>query len=358
MATSKKHFFIPAPRFLSLHAAGVDIAERAVRMIDFAKGTGGLSVKVFDEVPLPAGAIVNGSIEKPEEVTRALQQLSSKHALSFASVSLPEEKVYLFKTELPPETVDVRAGVEFKLEENVPLSLSEALFDWLKIERDREHPSDHLDINVSVVSRLTAELYGETLKSAGILPIAFVSETRALARALLAPDESGTVMLVHIKAAGTTLAIVSEGVVRFTSTLPIGTDAILGAIEKQYSVKREEALAIAEKRLFSETKESVELFFSLINTLSALKDEIVRFAEYWRSRSDMNGDTTSPVKRLVLSGSFALMTGFTDYLESSTGLPASVGNVWRNVMDTGIAVPPIPKRQSLDYAAAIGLALS
>ena len=101
----------------------------------------------------------------------------------------------------------------------------------------------------------------------------------------------------------------------------------------------------------------MQLFYSVINPISALKDEINRILLYWKTHKDKQGSISAPVSSIILCGSNSNMPAMDEYLSLSLKLPTHSAEVWKNALDLDDYIPPITHAQSLDYAAAVGLAL-
>ena len=111
------------------------------------------------------------------------------------------------------------------------------------------------------------------------------------------------------------------------------------------------------ERGISKKKEESELFFSLANTLSVLKDEIEKLVSYWQTHLERYSNVRQKITRVVLCGSESGLQGFPEYLEANLGMPVELGNVWSNVFSFDSYIPPISRKDSLAYATVIGLLL-
>ncbi len=152
--------------------------------------------------------------------------------------------------------------------------------------------------------------------------------------------------------------MISNGSVQFTSTVLIGSEDFTLAIMKEYGVSREEAIRMKTERGFQAADGQGSIFLSLINTASALKDEIERIVLYWQSYVDKRPSKKGgKLASIVLSGRDALIIGFKEYLSATVRMPVNIANVWSNIYDIDKKIPEIEYIDSLDYAAAIGLAL-
>lgn len=336
---------------------GLDISDQAVRFIKFSKNKNNLTPELFGEKKLPQGLIVSGEIFKKDELISILSSLRKKYSLKFVKVSLPEEKSYFFKTEIPKvDNEEIRQSIEFRLEENIPLKVNEALFEYNIINKDHEK-SNHLDVSVSAVPKAVAESYSEILVKSELTPVSFEVESNALARSVVRDDDNLSVMIINIRDNVTVVTMVRDGAVRFTSSFITGGNLITKALQKNFSISFEEAEKIKEEKLFVEGKETVAIFFSLIGIISEFKDEISKFYTYWLAKNDPNGESGGKINKIILCGKDSAIVGLKDYLSQSLKIKVEIGNVWTNAFSTEQISPEISFLESLNFAVAVGLAL-
>lgn len=345
------------PRYLEMSPAGLDISDQAIRFMEFSKNKDGLAPKLFGEEKIPQGVIISGEIIKKDELVKILSSLKRKFSLNFVKVSLPEEKAYFFKTEIPKvENGEIRQSVEFRLEENVPVRADEALFDCRIISKAHEE-SDHLDVAVSVIPKKVAESYSEALEKSGLIPVSFEIESKAIARSAAKDGRSGSVMIVNIRERVTVVTVVVDGTVRFTSAFSAGGNIITEAVKKNFSVSFEEAQKIKDEKLYVENKESIAIFFSLAGIVSVIKDEVGKFYTYWLAKNDSGGESGGKIGKIIMCGKDAAIVGLKDYLSQSLKIEVEIADVWSNIFPAGSRVPEINFLDSLNFAVAIGLAI-
>lgn len=356
--TSFYSFFSP-PRFLEMSATGLDISDQAIRFVEFAKNGSGLNLSLFGEKRLPQGVVVFGEIVKKDNLIDILSGLREKHSLKFVKVSLPEAKAYFFKTEIPKvEIGEIRQSIELRLEENVPLKADEVLFDYTVINKDHYDRNNHLDVSVSVVPKRVVESYNEALNKSGLMAVSFEVESKAIIHSAVKIGDIGSSMIVNIKDRLTVISVVRDGAVRFTSTFGIGGNLITEALQKNFSATFEEAEKIKEEKLYNESKESVAVFFSLIGIISAIRDEISKFYNYWLTRDDSKGEYGGKIDKIMLCGKDSAIAGLKDYLSQSIKTKVEIADVWVNAFSIGDKTPEINFFDSLNFGVAIGLSLS
>jgi Tfp pilus assembly PilM family ATPase len=196
-----------------------------------------------------------------------------------------------------------------------------------------------------------------------MVPVSFLVENQAVSKAVIKKGDLSTKLIVHVSNRKTVLSVVSNGSVHFTSTVNIGSEDFTSAIMKEFNVTKEEAERMKTEKGFlknvdASDKSQTTIFLSLINTASALKDEIDRIILYWQSYvSKHSSNNDGSIDTILLSGRDALINGFKEYLRATIRLQVDTANVWFNIYDLDEKIPNIDYIDSLDYAVAIGLGL-
>ncbi|MEN9524345.1 MAG: type 4 fimbrial biosis protein PilM, type pilus assembly protein PilM, partial [Candidatus Parcubacteria bacterium] len=223
MRSSQFFKLFPPPTFLVMPHAGLDISDDAIRCIEYHRTYHGLVISKYANQELTPGLIEGGVIKDEKIFGNILTEFVQKHSLSYAKVSLPEEKAYLFQTDVPSSNFSsIAQNIEFKLEQNVPLSASDALFQFDLMPESVTGVL--LRASVSVVPRTYVEHYVTLLKSAKVVPVAFEVAPKSIVAACIPMHSTDTNLVVHVMKKKTGLYIVSEGVVCFTSTISWGSD--------------------------------------------------------------------------------------------------------------------------------------
>jgi len=339
--------YFPTPRFLAQPAVGLAISDQAVRFVLLKHfDDGGLKPIIYGERLLPAGALLGGDIARAKEIIEILKELKKGWPTPYVAVSVPEEKAFLFKTEVPMMAEKyIRGNLDLHLEEFVPIASHEAVFDFELIGPSKIK-TDSLDIGVAVLSQKIVSHFVGVLEVAGIKPLSLEVEPQAVARSLIRQGDQRTVLIINFGGVSTGLAIVGHNVVQYSSTLNIGGNTFSSALRKSITTTDKEADG------------NIEKFSSLLGTLSVLRDEINRLLVYWREHRVLaDGGTGNKIELIILCGRDSSINGFREYISASVNLPVTVGNVWANTFSFDDYVPSIQFSDSLGYAAAIGLAL-
>ncbi len=347
--------YFPPPKTLAMPHVGIDLSDRSVKFAQISRRGFHAELSGYGSLPIPPGLVKSGLITNPAEVGAVCKKLLEKTTTSFVALSLPEEKAYVFSTKLSDVTrAEPYGAFELSLESHVPISPENAIFD---IDIIHESKSG-FEVAVSVFPRDVLKTYLELTESFGGVPVRFEIEAQSVARALVSPSDTGAIMIVDIGRSRTGFAIVSNGVVQHSATVPVGGDTLTNALATKLGLSEEIARKTKEERGLLRTKENEEVCAVLSGVASALRDEIGKHYEFWSSHVLESGSVQRKVEKVYLAGGDANIPGMREYLRM--GLPTSVeyGNPWVNIISAHSHVPAIPFTESLQYASAIGLALA
>lgn len=354
----KKNAFtklFPPPAFLRMPAVGLDISSQSVRVVEFLPTPKGIALGRHTERKIPVGSAYADDLMTNAELRKVFEGLKKDLNLQNVSVSLPEDRAFLFNITVPNSTPEeIRTAIELQLEENVPISAIEATFDYEVIT---EKP-DTLDVSVAVFPRKMIDAFSEFLTSVGLTPVSFHLGAAAVARAVVKEGDKGAYIIANFGERNTGIYVVSDEVVQFTSNLNFGNEVLTGAIAKHFSVTQEEAAVIKRDHARMKTKDAMQVFFSVMNPISALRDEINRVSIYWLTHKGVKEKSGKKIEKIILCGSDASLPGMDEYLTVTLKMPVELANVWVNAFSFDEVIPEIPLNESLNYAAAIGLAIN
>ncbi len=315
---SKKFFdLFPSPEFLSIPYAGLSISDTAIRCVQFSRSFKDLCLSKYTEKVLAPGVVSSGFINNTDEISKVLQTIKKDLKIYHVKISLPEEKAYLFTTKIPVVAQkEVRSAIEFKMEENVPVPVSELVFDYA-IPDPYAHP-DHLNVVVSALPISIVNTYVEAINKAELSLLSLEIESQAVARALLPEKDMGAYIIAHFGEGKVGLYIAYRRIIHFTSTI------------------------------YTKGPPS--------DDLSYISSEIRKLQNYWQTLKENVDVPDKKINRILLCGE-NLIPSVESQLEIKSKIGTGLGNVWTNAFDINKNVPEISYIDSLKYAPAVGLAL-
>ena len=351
-----KNIFSP-PTSVELPFAGLDIGNRNIKFIELAESNDGFVVGNYGDVPISQGILKDGEILNKAELIKILSAIKTKLKTNFVKVSIPEEKTYIFNTYVPQLKDDeIRQSIEFKLEENVPLKVEEAMFEYKVIKEPRTKKEDLL-VGVFVIPKKVINEYTDILYQSGLLPISFEIESRMVAESVVDEDEKDSVIIVNVKDNSTVLSVFSKKMIWFTTTISLGNSDIESSLLKSGKIDGNDFNAFI-KKFFDEGSYDMDAYYSLLNVFSVIKDEVEKVNEYWSTHTK-NADIRLPeIKKIILCGKGSALPGFANHINQNLGFDIKLANVWKNVFNTNDFLPGITFLESLDFPAVIGLSIS
>lgn len=355
MLHTKHRSAFPVPKILLTSSVGLDISDQSIKYAELIKKNGQTVLGRFGSVQIPEGVIASGKVIFPQKLSEVLTTLREKERMTTVRVALPEEQVYLFRLHLENVSFsDIRNSVEIQLEEHIPISANEAVFDFSVIDSH----DNAFDLQVVATSRELVDGYLEALSGAKLNAISFELEAEAIARSIIKDGDKGTVMVIDFGGSRTGISVMQASKVLFTSTAPVGGHGVSQAISRALNISYEEAEKIKQSTGLSEDLENREAFGAMVGTLAALRDEINRTYTYWHTQKDDEGKVRPKIETILLCGGDANLPGLVEYLKASLRIPVALANPWINITDFESYIPDVPKKQALSLVTAIGLALA
>lgn len=351
---------LPPPSYIQLPSAGVDVSDTSLKYVQFKNdnrsGTQ-LELLFWGDIDIQEGALSRGIVHDPRKLTEALREVRERIGINNVRVSLPEERAYLFETEIARDTPkrEVHNLLEFRLEENVPLSPRDAFFDYDVIPGKANDPTHR--VCVTAYAKDTVMSYYDACKEAGVFPISFEVEAQAIARATIPQGDSGTHMIVDFGKTRTGIGIVHRGILMYTSTIDIGGATLSAAMRKKLGdLPESELTTIKNTQGLIQGTGNMSVYDILLSSMSLIAEEIGMRIQYWNTKDIAHEDRQ--IQSIILCGGSVNMKGLPAYFSEVLGVESRRANVWQNAFSIEEEVPPIGRRYSFGYATAIGLALA
>ncbi|MCF7815884.1 MAG: pilus assembly protein PilM [Candidatus Pacebacteria bacterium] len=353
------HQISPPPRIMAFPCVGVDISDTSLKYVKFERNhptDEGLILTHWGDVEIPAGIVERGNVHDVAKLAGVLKKMKDLCGARYVNISLPEERAYLFETTIATNTPtkDIRNLLEFRLEENVPLSPRDAYFDYDIVGEDTKMRMTR--VAVTVYAKDTIHNYYEACQQAGLVAAAFEIEAQAIARASISQALDDTSMIVDFGKTRMGVGIVHRGMLMYASTLETSGSqmsqdmrSVLGDIDES------EITIIKNTKGLSKTKDNEAVAALLMKTAEAIADELGIRIHYWHTRGIE--PEARAIKKIILCGGSANLYGLPEYLSDVLGIPTERAQVWGNAFSLEEYVPPITQKYSYGYATAIGLAL-
>lgn len=350
--------WFPLPTLLVPRSIGVDISDASVKWMGLTPDpAGGFAIATHGSLSIPPGAVVEGVIRDPKVLTEVLKEVRAQSRASVAHAALPEEQAYVFNMHVPDKSPreQVLRLIEFEFEGRVPIQPNAAVYDYDII---LENSPEGTQIGVTVFPKEIAHEYAATFEAAGFQLASLEIEARSIGRAVDdGARDAYVTLLVDFGRARTGIAVLKCGIPIFTSTVEFGNDAATKRLMEQFKLTEKEIEFIRNDEGLFAQGEHAAMKEEFQKIAAGLADEIVKYFHFWDTRRDEGGERVTPVGAVTLVGGSANMKGLVDLIAGKVQARTERGNIWRHILSLDKAIPPIDRRNSLQFATAAGLSL-
>lgn len=346
------------------NAFGLDIGDLSIKLVQLRnvshRGKGAsYELMRARSISLPPGLIVNGELQKPEQVRHYIQKLlkgkeGDKPVKSpWVVASLPETRgfIKLITIAKPSEDV-IDDDVAIEAKKHIPFDEDDSYYlDW-EIIPDEKH-EEETRILISAIPKLVADSYTYLLESLGLGVIALEIEALAIARAMVTAGKEYTGearALLDIGAARSSLIVYDDDTVQFSTSLPYSGEIVTTALEQRLHVEHKEAEKL-KKQYGLEYKERKKIWTTLMRETKSFADSINKNIKFYYSHFP----NANRITHITMCGSGTNLKHLDKVLSLDLKVECKPGNVWKNLYSKRDIV--IPAHEALGYATAIGLAL-
>ena len=319
---------------------GLDIDRGALKAVQAARSAGAYTLRHVGYHRLPPGAIVEGEVADADLLAAEIKEFWSSHSFKGRSVVLgvANARVVVRLLDFPRmQEEDLRSAIIFEAQDHIPISLEEAVLDYLVLG---PHQKDYALDRILVVAahRDMIGAYTSAVRAGGLKPAGIDVKALALTRSAQ-PDtffDEGATLLIDVGTELTNLAITQGGNPTLARFIPSGLDRFVEAVSEAADLPAEQA----EKEMLdarvglgsdpeseergsepSPTEEDFDpaLVYDvrrgLEEAVQALAEDVHRSIEYHHSQPG-----TRDVSQAFVSGEGALIPGIDDYLGELLGV--------------------------------------
>lgn len=313
--TLSKYF--PPPQFLTPPHIGVSFSDFNIKAISFGGSLSNPKLKNII-IPIAKGTIVGGKIVDEKELVKKLAEVKKLFGSPLVFFTIPDELTYVYQILIPiGRGGNATESVAFTIEENVPLSLADTLFDFIPIKIAKSESDYQALVVVAAGVKKEIEKFSQTIIESGLDLVGCVHESQAIASAVIPKNFLGTSCVVHARRDRVGIHLIKDSTVYFSTLRSIG--------EGEYK--------------------------------SQFLDEYAKFLEYSLRYS---GSEEPSIKTVFVCGEFEYAKKIIEVIVNGNNLVknAKLANVWSNIFKIEENTPSISYEDSLNLAGPIGAILS
>ncbi len=335
---------------------GLDIGATSVKlvMLEGAK-KGAIILKAASISPIPSKGMLSESPLDEEEMVQAIARAIKEAGVDvkFVNVALPENQVYTKVLEMPAlSDRELASAIYWEAEQYIPVPLANITLVWNVLKRPANPTSgEKMQVLMVGAPTLLVNKYQKIIQMAGYQINSMETEILAAIRALVLDATFPTSLIVNIGAINTSFAIVKDGTMVFTYSMPVGGAAINRAIATDFGLTSQQAeeykrvYGISGKSLGGKIGRATEPILNSI--LGEIKKSIAFYSQRYKDES--------PIRQIILSGGTAKLPGIELFFVNHSGIETAIANPWKV-----LASQQIPKSvldNGSDYTIAVGLAM-
>lgn len=358
---------------------GLDISDLSLKIVKLKKRGRFLDLASLGQEKIKPGIIKEGEIKDEKKLAEIIkgaikkvegERLGTKYVVA----SLPEEKAFLQVIRMPRlSEEDLKSAIIFEAENYIPLPIEQVYLDFQIIPR-ADQSSDRIDVLLAALPKKIIDPYINSIKLAGLTPVAFEIESMAITRSLIKNQACPSpVLLIDLGATRTSFIIFSDCSLKFTSSIPVSSQHLSEIISKNLGVSvpdaeklkmrwgLEEKIKLKIEGEKTEMKrERGKIFEALVPVLVDLIQQIKKHLDYYQTHASAEHliGEDKKVSRILLCGGGANLKGLSELLTLELKIPVELGNPWVNILPDGRKeTAKLTLEKSLSYATALGLAL-
>jgi type IV pilus assembly protein PilM len=334
---------------------GLDIGSHAVKVCQLKRTSNGYAIVSLGSTVLPEGAVEDGTLNDPEVVGKAISDLlqnlkikNKKIGFSISGYSVIVKKVSLAVM----DDTQLEDHIMAEAEQYIPFDIEEVYLDFQDLKTGSKE-TDRTDVMLVAAKKEIVDDYLEMLRGLNLTPLVVDVDGFALENSYeynYTKDEN--VALVDIGASKMSINILSHGISVVARDIIVGSRQLTEQIQNVFDLDFEEAEALKLGATQDEEKrQEIEDIFSTTCTQWIL--EIKKAIDLYQANHVDN-----PLKKLILSGGGAKVSGLIDFLAQETDLQVELFNPFLHMASNDKKIDPeYLKNIGPEMAIATGVAL-
>lgn len=337
---------------------GLDISSSSAKLVELGQDKSGkLVLERCATVPFERGWVVDGNLEKFDEVAAAVRKVVQKSGSKSKQVAmaLPPSAVITKKIVLPGGLSEKELELQVEVEANqyIPFPLDEVSLDFC-IAGPSSVPGD-VEVLIAASRREKVLDFSSLAEAVGLKPVVLDVESYAsrLAASRLISNRPGNgvdavVALFEIGGMTTSMQVLCNDEVLYDRDQAFGGAQLTQMLVRHYGFSQEEA---ESKKLTGDLPEDY-VSAVLQPFTESLVQELGRALQFF-----FTSTTHNKVDLILLAGGSAALPGLKDVVARQTGFGCAIANPFE-----GMAIGPGIRQEALPqeapaYLTACGLAM-
>jgi type IV pilus assembly protein PilM len=335
---------------------GVDIGASSIKVVQLKEARKKLQIVRWGMAPLPPQTIIDGHVMNAGAVTETLARIfqDAKIQQRDVAIGVYGQSVIVRKITVPMMTsAELDEQIHWEAEQHIPFDIKLMSIDYEVLRKRPE--AGQMDLLLVAAKKDEISDYASIIREAKLKPTvvdinAFTIQNIFEHQYGLPPD--GTIALLNVGAAISSLNIVSKGVSAFTREITNAGNAITEEIRKSLACSYEQAEAY--KMGGGPTQIVPQEVMQLVNqACQGLAGEIQRSLDFYLATSG-----EQEIGRIYVSGGSAYLAPLTQAVERRARVPVQLFDPMVNLaVDPKFVNEPLLRSLSAQMVVALGLSL-
>jgi type IV pilus assembly protein PilM len=335
---------------------GVDIGASSIKVVQLREWRKKLQVYRWGFAPLPPQTIIDGHVMNSSAVTEALNRVFQENRIQQRDVAIGVygQSVIVRKITVPMMTpAELDEQIHWEAEQHIPFDIKLMSVDYEVLRRRPD--AGQMDLLLVAAKKDEINDYAATVREAKLRPIvvdinAFTVQNIFEHQYGLPGD--GTIALLNVGAAVSSLNIVSKGVSAFTREITNAGNTITEEIRKGLSCSHEQAEAYKHGGGMTQIVPQ-EVTQIIAQACQALAGEIQRSLDFYLATSG-----EQEIGKIYVSGGSAYLAPLVQSIERRARVPVQVFDPMAGIdVDAKLANEPQLRAMAAQMVVALGLSL-
>lgn len=333
---------------------GLDIGSSTMKAVWVEVKNNGYYLDAAITNVTPQKGMLSESPLDQEEIAQAIKTMVQEAGIStkFVNIALAENQVYTRVIQMPIlSDKELESAIYWEAEQYIPVPLSTITLDYRIIKRPTT-PEEGTVMEVLLVGAPTVliDKYEKILSLSGLIISSVETEILSVLRSVVIGPNFPPSIIVNMGATSTSLAIVQNGLLRFTYSIPTGGNAITRAIGADFGFALQQAEEY--KKIYGLSSDSLEgkIGKAAYPVLSLIVAEMKKALSFYAEKYP-----TDPIRQTILTGGASKMIGLTPFFTNAVGLETSIANPWKLLVPQEVPTDII--ENAPNYTVAVGLAI-
>ena len=338
---------------------GLDISSSSIKLVELDRlPDGTYSLERCALETLDAGCIVDGVIEKFDEVVQAADRLLRKSGTKAkqAAMALPAAAVITKRIVLPAGLTEAEMEIQVETEANqyIPFSLDEVSLDFCVIGPNA-NSADDVDVLIAASRKEKVEERQSLAEAIGLKPVvldidSYAARAVALEQIKRLPNQGKDliVALFEIGSMSTGMQVIQNGSVLYERDQMFGGAQLTQLIVRQYGFSPEEA---EQKKRAGDLPEDFAQSV-LAPFVEGTAQEVARALQFFYTSTPFNS-----VDYILLAGGGANLVGLVETVASATSTVCKLVDPFDGMQISSSIKDKNLRQTSASYIGACGLAM-